>query len=126
MTQMVNAEALFATAGGTAANTSIGNLLVIPPLTTAFIEGIYAIPVVAGAANSTVTISSSAAVGTPIDSGLVAACSGTAGRVAKSSNGRTVRNSSATDALKLVVCTGATAPAQVVDVVVKYTLVPLF
>lgn len=125
MSQKPNAEALFATAGGTAANTSLGTLAIVPPKSSIFIEGIYARPVVAGAANSTVTISDSASVGTPVDSGLVAACSGTASVIAESSRGRVINNTHATNAMKLVVCTGAVAPAQVVDVVVKYSLVPL-
>jgi hypothetical protein len=126
MSQKPNAESLFATAGGTAANTSIGTLLIIPPLTTAFIEGVYARPVVSGAANSTIVISDSASAGTAVDASLNVACNGTAGVLVEcTAKGRAIRNASSTLSQKLIVCTGGTAPGQIVDVIVKYALIPL-
>jgi hypothetical protein len=126
MSQKPNTQALFATAGATAPNTSIGTLLIIPPLSTAFIEGVYARPVVAGAAGSLIVISDSATPGTAIDASLNVACSGAANVLAEcTAKGRAITNTSATLSQKLIVCTNATAPGQVVDVVVKYALIPL-
>lgn len=126
MSQKPNNETLFATTGTTAANTSIGTLLIIPPLTTAFIEGVYARPVVAGAANSLIVISDSATPGTAIDASLNVVCSGAANVLVEcTAKGRAIRNASATLSQKLIVCTGATAPGQIIDVVVKYALIPL-